>query len=205
MTQSRPGARGLLCLYFCGMDDPGLTIFAAHRLLRDIDLPPLAEIRRRLAASFAIVAELPDTLDDPHAMMGRLADPGPSPLFGVVLPGERRTLIVRLRDDAPVERLIAGGLAPAVAALPVTVLHHVLLREVFDVQPGASEGLIDYCPRPDDAYASLRAGGHKLGVFLSASTVDDVRRVAAAGEVMPQKATYFFPKLLTGLVFDTPD
>ena len=138
-------------------------------------------------------------------MMGRLADPGPSPLFGVMLPGERRTLIVRLRDDAPVERLIAGGLAPAVAALPVTVLHHVLLREVFDVQPGASEGLIDYCPRPDDAFASLRAGDHKLGVFLSASTVDHVRRVAAAGEVMPQKATCSFPKLLTGLVFDPLD
>jgi uncharacterized protein (DUF1015 family) len=191
--------------YFCGTDDPGLTIFAAHRLLKGIDVPPLDEVRKRLAGNFTIVADVPDALDDPPATMGRLAGPGTSPLFGVALPDERRTLIVRLRDTAPVERLIAGGLAPAVASLPVTVLHHVLLREVFDVQPGASEGLIDYYPRPDDAFASLRAGNHQLGVFLSASTVDDVSRVAAAGEFMPQKATYFFPKLLTGLVFDPLD
>jgi uncharacterized protein (DUF1015 family) len=80
-----------------------------------------------------------------------------------------------------------------------------LLREAFDVEPGASEGLIDYYPRPDDAFASLREGDHRLGIFLSAPSVDDVRRVAANGEVMPQKATYFFPKLLTGLVFDPLD
>ena len=129
----------------------------------------------------------------------------PWPLFAVVLPGERRALIVGLRDDGPVERLISDGLAPAVASLPVTVLHHVLLREVFDVEPGASEGLVDYYPRPTEAFASLRAGEHRLAVFLSAPSVDDVRRVAAAGEVMPQKATYFFPKLLTGLLFDPLD
>ena len=191
--------------YFCGMDDPGLTIFAAHRLLKGIDVPPLDEVRRRLAGSFTIVADIPDALDDPPAMMSRLTGNQTYPHFAVVLPAERRTLIVRLRDNAPVERLVAGGLAPAVASLPVTVLHHVLLREVFHVEPGASEGLIDYYPRPDDAFASLRAGDHKLGVFLSASTVDDVNRVAAAGEFMPQKATYFFPKLLTGLVFDLLD
>jgi uncharacterized protein (DUF1015 family) len=191
--------------YFCGMDDPGLTIFAAHRLLKDVHVPPLDEVHRRIAGSFAIVADMPDALDDPQLVMSRLTGHEASPLFGVVLPGERRTLIVRLHDNGPVERLIAGGLAPAVASLPVTILHHVLLREVFDVHPGASEGVIDYYPRPDDAFASLRAGDHRLAVFLSAPSVDDVRRVAANGEVMPQKATYFFPKLLTGLVFDPLD
>jgi uncharacterized protein (DUF1015 family) len=191
--------------YFCGMDDPGLTIFAAHRLLKDVDVPPLDEVRRRLAGSFAIVAEMPNAPGDPQATMDRLTGDGPLPVFALVLPGERRTLIVRLRDNGPIESLVAGGLAPAVASLPVTVLHHVLLREVFGVDPAASEGLIDYYPRPDDAFASLRACGHRLGVFLSAPSVEDVRRVAAGGDVMPQKATYFFPKLLTGLVFDPLD
>ena len=191
--------------YFCGTDDPGLTIFAAHRLLKSIDVPPLDEVRRRLAGSFTIVADVPDALDDPAATMSRLTGNQAYPSFAVVLPGNHRTLIVRLRDDAAIERLVAGGLAPVVASLPVSVLHHVLLREVLGVEPGASEGLIDYYPRPGDAFASLRAGDHQLGVFLSASTVDDVSRVAAAGEVMPQKATYFFPKLLTGLVFDPLD
>ena len=190
--------------YFCGMDDPGLAIFAAHRLLKDVDLPPLDEIRRRLAASFTIVAEVPTALDDPSALVGRLAGHGTGSVFGVVLARERLALLVRLRDAGAVPRLIGQGLAPAVASLPVTILHYLLLRDV-GVQPGASEGLIDYYPRPEEAFRSLRAGDHQLGVFLKAPSIEDVRRVAASGEAMPQKATYFFPKLLTGLVFDSLD
>jgi uncharacterized protein (DUF1015 family) len=191
--------------YFCGMDDPGLAVFAAHRLFKGIDLPPLSEVRRRLAGSFTIVAEMPAAPDDLPAMMSRLTDSGTAPVFGVVLAPERLALVVRLSDAGAVERLIGEGLAPAVASLPVTILHHLLLRDVFDVQPGTSEGLIDYYPRPEEAFERLRAGDHQLGVFLNAPSVDDVRRVTACGEVMPQKATYFFPKLLTGLVFDPLD
>ena len=191
--------------YFCGMDDPGLAIFPAHRLLRGIDVPPLGEVRARLAERFDVVAELSGGFSDPAPLLDLLGAQAPAAVFGLALPRDGVVLVVRVRDAEAGGRLAARGLAPAVAALPVTILHHLLLPDVFGVQPGASEGLIDYFHRPAEAFASLRAGAHVLGAFLNAPSIADVRRVTDAGEVMPQKATYFFPKLLTGLVFSTLD
>jgi uncharacterized protein (DUF1015 family) len=192
--------------YFCGTDDPGLAIFPAHRLLRGIELAPLADIRARLAERFDVLAEITGAPDDPAPLLGLLGAPADAVVFGLVLPGDGLTLVVKLRDaEAARASLVADGLAPAVASLPVTILHHLLLRDVFGVQPGVSEGVIDYFHRPNEAFASLRAGEHVAGAFLNSPTVDDVQRVTAAGEVMPQKATYFYPKLLTGLVFASLD
>ena len=53
-----------------------------------------------------------------------------------------------------------------------------------------------------DALAALQSGRYELGAFLNATLVDQVRAIADQGEVMPQKSTYFYPKLLTGLVYD---
>jgi uncharacterized protein (DUF1015 family) len=53
-----------------------------------------------------------------------------------------------------------------------------------------------------DALAALQSGRYELGTFLNATLVDQVRAIADQGEVMPQKSTYFYPKLLTGLVYD---
>jgi uncharacterized protein (DUF1015 family) len=191
--------------YFCGMDDPGLAIFPAHRLLTGIELPPLALVRSRLAPHFDVVAEIPGELTDPSPLLDRLKSHAPAPVFGLVLPHERLTLVVRLRGEGAVQGLISEGLAPAVASLPVTILHRLLLRDVFGLQPDGSEGVIEYFHRPEEALERLRAGDDQLGAFLNAPTIEDVRRVAGAGQTMPQKATYFFPKLLTGLLFNPLD
>ena len=191
--------------YFCGMSDPGLAIFPAHRLLKGIDVPPLGEVKRRLAAGFSVEAEMPGTPADLPVMLRQLAGAAPGPVFGLVLARERVALVVRLTDDAAVRRLETEGLAPVVAGLPVTVLHYLLLRDVFGVTPDADEGVIDYVKQPAEAFERLAGGDYALGAFLNAPTMDDVRRVTSAGEVMPQKATYFYPKLLTGLVFSPLD
>ena len=64
----------------------------------------------------------------------------------------------------------------------------------------AKKGL-GYTPHKEDAVASL-ADGYDAAFFLRPTPVDQVRAVAAAGETMPPKSTYFFPKLLTGIVFN---
>ena len=61
---------------------------------------------------------------------------------------------------------------------------------------------MDYAKSVPDALAQLATGAYELGAFLNATRVDQVRAIADEGEVMPQKSTYFYPKLLTGLVYD---
>ncbi len=61
---------------------------------------------------------------------------------------------------------------------------------------------IGYTPSIEEALAKLDAGDYQAAFLLRPTPVDQVREVAAAGETMPPKSTYFFPKLLTGLVFN---
>ena len=194
-----------LMAYFCPMDDPGLAIFPAHRLVRLDETLTTDEVRTRLDGTFGVVGAWSDDLTDPGMLLRRLQEPSPAPAFAIVLPAERCTLIVEFRDERWVQRLVAAGMDPTVAGLGVTLLHQVLLPQIAGIRPGTSEGVIDYENRPAEAFARLRGGEYGLGVFLNAPTLDDVIKVTAAGETMPHKATYFYPKLPTGLVFDPLD
>ena len=70
------------------------------------------------------------------------------------------------------------------------------------MDPGQAEKHIDYAKNVPDALSALTGGRYELGAFLNATLVSQVRALADRGETMPQKSTYFYPKLLTGLVFD---
>ena len=84
----------------------------------------------------------------------------------------------------------------------MTVLHELILREALGLDPRREERQVDYVKSVPDALAALAGGAYELGAFLNATEVSQVRAVADRGETMPQKSTYFYPKLLTGLVYD---
>ena len=66
----------------------------------------------------------------------------------------------------------------------------------------AAKKQLGYTPDATDAVAKLKAGDYDAAFFLRPTPVQQVRDIAAAGETMPPKSTYFFPKLLTGIVFN---
>ena len=126
----------------------------------------------------------------------------PARVFGLYLPREEACLTVKTREPAASERLAAGGVSPAAAGLSVTMLHELLFREALGLEHDDAERHVDYAKNVPDALDALRGGRYELGAFLNATLVDQVRAIADQGEVMPQKSTYFYPKLLTGLVYD---
>ena len=190
----------MVCL--SSMDDPGLAIFPTHRLLKGVTLPPTDEIVARLRAGFD-VTEQPGggVLACAPAMERVSRSAGPRKELGLYLPGEGRCLTLRQRDGA-VERLTARGISPALARLSVTLLAELVFRDALGLDPDRLEGRLDFAKSVDDAAAALAGGEHVLAAFLGATPMAEVRAVAEGGEVMPQKSTYFYPKLLTGLVFN---
>ena len=85
----------------------------------------------------------------------------------------------------------------------MTILHQLVLGGALGLDPASSEGHIDYAKSAGEAFARVKTAGYGLCAFLNATRVQDVRTIADLGETMPQKSTYFYPKLLTGLVYDT--
>ena len=192
-----------LMVYLCSLADPGLTVFPTHRLVRDIPPVTLAALVEHLRPFFEVVGEPATGADACRAVLEALpeqADPGR--VFGLYLPREETCVTVRTREPAASERLAAGGFSPAAAGLSVTLLHELLLNEALGLGHDDAERHVDYAKSVPDALAALQSGRYELGAFLNATLVDQVRAIADQGEVMPQKSTYFYPKLLTGLVYD---
>lgn len=194
-----------LMVYLCSLDDPGLTVFPTHRLVKGADPPSLAEILARLQPFFAPVGEPlrgADACREALERLGEHADAGR--VFGLYLPREDAGIVLRSKEPATV-KLRAAGLSPAAAALPAAVLDELVLHGALGISPAEAEQRVDYAKSVADAMAALSAGGYALGAFLNATRVGQVRAIADAGETMPQKSTYFYPKLLTGLVYDALD
>ena len=202
------GDRGAdeLMVYLCSMRDPGLAVFPTHRLLKGVEIPPMDQVLERLRPKFSVFGERGADADACDLMTRHLADfADRGKVFGLYFAREQACCTVELRDLAAVAHLLDEGFSPDAARLSVTVLHYLILRDALGVDPVATEGRIDYVTNPSEAFARLQSGDYTLGAFINATRVEEVRAVAERGETMPQKSTYFYPKPLTGLVFDPMD
>ena len=192
-----------LMVHLCSLSGPGLTVLPAHRLVRGIaSLSPEA-LLERIRPYFDLVGEPVVGIDACRTALEALpARPDPVRTFGLYLPHRETCLFVRAREPQASERLAAGGLSPVSAGLSVSLLHELLLGDALGVGHDDTETHVDYAHSVSGALAALGAGRYGLGAFLNATPADRVRAVADRGDVMPQKSTYFYPKLLTGLAFD---
>jgi len=192
-----------LMVYLCSMSDPGLIVFPTHRLVRSVVVPPLAELLERLRPYFEPLGSPVHGLEACRGVLdglGEQADPGR--VFGLYLAREDVCVTVKSRQPEAKRRLVASGFSPDAAGLSVTVLHELVLREALGIDLGQAEKHMDYAKSVPDALSALASGRYELGAFLNATLVGQVQAIADRGETMPQKSTYFYPKLLTGLVFD---
>jgi uncharacterized protein (DUF1015 family) len=192
-----------LMVYLCSLNDPGLTVFPTHRLVHGIPPLSLARLTELAVPYFELVGEPAAGAEACRAALEALpeqADPGR--VFGLYLPREQTCITVRTREPQASGRLAAEGFSPAAAGLSVTLLHELLFRDALGLHHDDAERNVDYAKSVPDALAALGSGRYELGAFLNATLVDQVRTIADQGEVMPQKSTYFYPKLLSGLVYD---
>jgi uncharacterized protein (DUF1015 family) len=181
------------------LDDPGLTVFPTHRLLqaRNQEDPAARENALRDAVS--------EIFDVEQVPVGDL-DPGGTDgvgVFGFVESRFERCFRLRLRDTAKLDELLAGQ-SEAYRTLDAAILEELILKGIVGMttEDIAAKRGIGYTPRIGEVLEKLTAGEYQAGFVLRATPVDQVRAVAAAGETMPPKSTYFFPKLLTGIAFN---
>ncbi len=179
------------------LEDPGLTVFATHRMLKGLDKEQQEAIRDAAMASFELSEVGPDEIvpgpDEPPVSFGYMDSHHMEP---------RR---LRLTDEgaAKLDGILAAR-SKAYRRLDAAALEELFLKEAVGLSAddiAAKKGL-GYTPSTEAAVANLKAKEYDAAFFLRPTPVDQVRAVAAAGETMPPKSTYFFPKLLTGIVMN---
>jgi uncharacterized protein (DUF1015 family) len=95
------------------------------------------------------------------------------------------------------------GRSRAFQELDVSILQTLVFERALGMTAAdmAGERFVSYSRDPADAFTRVAAGEFQAGIFVNPPGLDQVRQVAFGGERMPQKATFFYPKLPTGLVF----
>lgn len=186
---SRPGARDKL-MAFCTLQGSGLTILPNHRLVHSIDGFSLDKLATAARAWFD-VAPLSDPLGFRPTARG----------LGVVT--ARQAMVFRLRDEATRAIAWPARSSRAWRDLAVSVLHEGLLKPMLQITDAKLEAQthIDYTADQAEAVRLAREGRYQAAFLIAATTAEELQAVVDGGELMPQKSTHFYPKLLDGLVF----
>ncbi|HTE86384.1 MAG TPA: DUF1015 domain-containing protein [Dehalococcoidia bacterium] len=188
-------------------DDPGLLILPIHRLVRPVT--PQAGLLEALSATFDVLAEgRPEALNASSAqLLERLrAEGSRRPVFGCLGLSEELVLIA-LRESDAVAKQMPLGHSDAWRRLGVNLLQYGILEPLLgiDIDTVRAGGHVEFTESAEEARAEVRSGGFPLAFLLNATRPEEIFAVADAGDRMPQKSTYFYPKLGTGLVLYAMD
>lgn len=186
--------------------DPGLLVLPTHRLVDPVQFPPdaLARIARFFRVDDVTPAAGASGLASALKRLDAQRD-GTAFLSVGLQPG--RTHLLTLVDRAAIETLMPPNKADAWKRLDVSVLQYGVLANVFGIDDAAlaAGGAVSYTQDPRAAAAFVAERRGRVAFLLNATPVDQVLAVADAGGRMPQKSTYFYPKLPTGLVMNALD
>ncbi|HEX2016609.1 MAG TPA: DUF1015 domain-containing protein [Solirubrobacteraceae bacterium] len=183
----------LMCLV--ALEDPGLTVFATHRLVRGLDSRRQEALAQAIRRDFEITEVSRDELAPP-------AGAGPLEL-GYIDAHFKRPFRLRLRDQAIADAALAEHSAPY-RRLDTGVLEALLLKGALGLTDDDISHLRDfgYARDVEQALGQVESGAYDAAFVMRPTPVAQVRELAAAGENMPPKSTYFFPKVLTGMLLN---
>jgi uncharacterized protein (DUF1015 family) len=204
-----PCPHDFVLMYLVSADDPGLVILPTHRVIRQRMAVPREALRRLLETSFR-TEEFPLDLGNPvMSLRIALADVHrrgrDAAVFGLYA-GGRELLVLELIGKSAMQDIVAAGHSPEFARLDVTILHHVLIERILGIQTTEqADEHISYTRDEAAALAAVASGEAQFALFQNPPRVEQVQAVALTGERMPQKSTYFYPKVLSGLVINSLD
>lgn len=200
-------------IYLSNLDDPGLVVLPTHRLVHALPSLDLDAVLAGLGRWFVIEREsLPS---DAAALRARLRSAGAKgAAFGLSVPKSGELVVLSLRPDF--DPIAAGleSLPAALQRLDVALLHELVVERALGISKDAQAAKTNiYYYKSSERALAVAQGSFRTGeehdedtalvCFMNATPVSDVVAVCDSGQVMPQKSTFFYPKIPTGLVFRT--
>lgn len=205
----RPSNRSYeyVMMYLTNMDDAGLTILPSHRLIKrcaDFQLDPFLEaISQWFELTLLPSSDVKKTLQD---IKERLEEKGrATSAIGFRHHGERRTYMFQLKPG--MRDRMDEAIHPSLKKLDVLVLSRLVLQKIlgFSKRDMDDEEKFHYQSDMGKALSMVDSGAYQMAFLLNPTKMEHIKEVANHSLVMPRKSTYFYPKTLTGLVFNRID
>ncbi len=193
------GGENYVMMMLVDMEHEGLVVLPTHRLVRDLADFDKEKLLNDCKEYFDITEE--KDINTAESKLKTLYDEGKKAF--AFYSGDEGYNILVLKDENVIAELLPNK-SKATQGLDVTVLHTLVLEKIFgiDAENMAKQINLTYTRLFDEAVESVRSGKFQCAFILNPTRVTEIRDVAAAGEKMPQKSTYFYPKLITGLVMN---
>lgn len=186
-------AAGGLMVYFVASDEKILTVLPAHRLPRDIGRLTKEDVLSKLSEYFDIYKA-----SGVGSMLGRMAKLRGSHAFGLYLGGGKFYVMV-LKDVRESDRAIKDK-PKDWRRLDVSILHRFIFGHILGISD--SDDNVEFVKSPQETARLVDKGWFKVAFFLNPTKVSEIKRIARLGERMPRKATYFYPKPISGVVIN---
>lgn len=192
-------------VFFANGDDPDLVVFPTHRHVHSV---PGFSFDALIEGAKALFDATPlETGASADALLTPLAERSQDHALVACAPDGRAVLLTLRKGADLAGHPVLGACVPALRTTDIALLHMGLLEPVVGVtrEMQAAKTNLYYPQDATKALAELRAGKGDVLFLMNGTPVSEVRAVAEAGEVMPQKSTFFYPKVLTGLTIHTLD
>ena len=185
-------------MFFTNVNDDGLVILPTHRVVHSLKSFDLKSFLQKLDGNFLL-----REYNDRESLITELSA-SPVRSFGLTMRGVQGLYLLTLKPTISVNELVADDLPREVKDLDVTVLHAAVLRDILGISDEAQEQKrnLSYVREASEACQMVSNGQAQLAFLMNATRIEEVRGVARAGHTMPQKSSYFYPKLLSGLVLN---
>ena len=191
---------GHVLMFLTNLDSESLSLYPIHRQVKCPDLFNQDQFLEKISEFFE-VEEIPkgasanqirNTLKEQEGIV-----------FGVCL-GSGNNKILRLKDTKNILPHLTSDEPPELQELGVSQLHTLVLKYILgiDTKKPESQNHISYTVNIDEAMKNIDEGKFDLAFFINPTPIMQVRSLAEKGIRLPQKATYFYPKLLSGLVIN---
>ena len=195
-------------MYFSNMDDDGMTIMPTHRVVHNVSkFNPKAFLAN--CSPFFNMEEIKwDSRIEPKVrkeVYKKMEEKGAGlPSFGLYINGIDSYFVLTLKGKDIMDKAFGSSISEVFKSLDVTALHALILNNILGISSTAQENQenIVYVKGMDEAIEEARKGGRQMAFLLNPTKIEQVKAVATAGHVMPQKSTYFYPKLLSGLLIN---
>ncbi|HEX8812493.1 MAG TPA: DUF1015 domain-containing protein [Terracidiphilus sp.] len=195
-NSDREAAYEFVMMTFVNMNDPGLLVLPTHRVVHSLESFSVDDFQKT-SREFFEVEEVDSALDGARATE-LLRERGRT---GTALLAVAANRAFVLHSPKAAGAKFFGGLSARQQALDVVQLHKCLLEGVLKLSEESirNQQNLSYLRDASESLAQVRKGAANIAFLMNPCPVSQVRDIALAGEVMPQKSTDFYPKLLSGL------
>lgn len=193
------GSSEYVPMMLVNMENDGLVVFPTHRIVRDLQSFDYNEVCEKCREYFDITPYL--NREKGEEGLAKAYAEGKKAF--VLFTGDNNYTLLTLKNLDVMNTLLPEGCA-ALKQLDVTVLHTLILERIFgiDKENMAKQINLTYTRSMQEAIEAVDQKRANCCFLLNPTRVEEIRDVAAAGDKMPQKSTYFYPKLTTGLVMN---